>query len=49
LVDALHAISLWSYWETLRTDLELSPLGAKEILISTFNALLAQAGLDPLS
>jgi TetR/AcrR family transcriptional regulator, regulator of autoinduction and epiphytic fitness len=49
LVDALHAISLWSYWETLRTDLELSPLGAKEILISTFSALLAQAGFDPLS
>jgi TetR/AcrR family transcriptional regulator, regulator of autoinduction and epiphytic fitness len=49
LVDALHAISLWSYWETLRTDLELSPLGAKEILISTFGALLVQAGFDPLS
>lgn len=49
LVAALHAISVWSYWETLRTDLELSPLGAKEILIGTFNALLAQAGFDPLS
>jgi TetR/AcrR family transcriptional regulator, regulator of autoinduction and epiphytic fitness len=49
LVDALHAISLWSYWETLRTDLELSPLGAREILISTFGALLVQAGFDPLS
>jgi TetR/AcrR family transcriptional regulator, regulator of autoinduction and epiphytic fitness len=49
LVDALHAISLWSYWETLRTDLELSPLGAKEILITTFGALLVQAGFDPLS
>jgi TetR/AcrR family transcriptional regulator, regulator of autoinduction and epiphytic fitness len=49
LVDALHAISLWSYWETLRTDLELSPLGAKQILITTFGALLVQAGFDPLS
>jgi len=49
LVDALHAISLWSYWETLRTDLELSPLGAKQILISTFSALLVQSGFDPLS
>jgi TetR/AcrR family transcriptional regulator, regulator of autoinduction and epiphytic fitness len=49
LVAALHAISLWSYWETLRTDLELSPLCAKEILISTFSALLVQAGFDPLS
>jgi AcrR family transcriptional regulator len=49
LVDALHAISLWSFWESLRTDLELSPLGAREILISTFGALLVQAGFDPLS
>jgi TetR/AcrR family transcriptional regulator, regulator of autoinduction and epiphytic fitness len=49
LVDALHAISLWSYWETLRTDLELGPLGAKEILIGTFSAVLVQAGFDPLS
>ena len=49
LVASLHAISLWSYWETLRTDLELSPLGAREILLSTFTALLVQAGFDPIS
>jgi TetR/AcrR family transcriptional regulator, regulator of autoinduction and epiphytic fitness len=49
LVDALHAISLWSFWETLRTDLELSPLRAKEILTSTFTALLVQAGFNPVS
>lgn len=47
LADALHAISLWSFWETLRTDLERSPLGAREILSSTFTALLVQAGFDP--
>jgi AcrR family transcriptional regulator len=44
LIDALHAISLWSFWETLRTDLGLSPLGAKEMLSRTFSALLDQAG-----
>ncbi len=44
LVDALHAISLWSFWESLRTDLGLSPLGAKEIMTRTFTALLSQAG-----
>jgi TetR/AcrR family transcriptional regulator, regulator of autoinduction and epiphytic fitness len=49
LVDALHAISLWAYWESLRTDLELSPLDAKETLTSTFTALLAAAGFDPNS
>jgi len=47
LVDALHAISLWSFWETLRTDLGLSPLGAKELLTRTFTALLSQAGFAP--
>jgi len=46
LVNALHATSLWSFWETLRTDLELSPLAAREILRNTFTALLAQAGFE---
>jgi TetR/AcrR family transcriptional regulator, regulator of autoinduction and epiphytic fitness len=46
LVNALHATSLWSFWETLRTDLDLSPLAAGQILKSTFAALLAQAGFD---
>lgn len=49
LVDALHAISLWSFWESLRTDLELSPLGAREILAATLRALLTQAGFNPIS
>jgi len=47
LVDALHAVSLWSFWETLRTDLGLSPLAAKEILSRIFTSLLAQAGFAP--
>jgi TetR/AcrR family transcriptional regulator, regulator of autoinduction and epiphytic fitness len=46
LVNALHATSLWSFWETLRTDLELGPLAASEILKRTFTALLAQGGFD---
>jgi TetR/AcrR family transcriptional regulator, regulator of autoinduction and epiphytic fitness len=49
LASALHATSLWSFWESLRTDLELSPLGAAEVLKSTFTALLAQAGFDLVS
>jgi TetR/AcrR family transcriptional regulator, regulator of autoinduction and epiphytic fitness len=47
LVDALHAISLWSFWESLRTDLGLSPLRARELLTRTCAALLAQAGFQP--
>ncbi len=46
LANALHATSLWSFWESLRTDLELSPLSARETLKSTFAALLARAGFD---
>jgi TetR/AcrR family transcriptional regulator of autoinduction and epiphytic fitness len=46
LVDALHAISLWSFWETLRTDLGLSPLRARELLRTTFTALFLQAGFQ---
>jgi len=49
LVSALHAISLWSFWESLRTDLDLSPLAARQVLTSTFTALLAQAGIDTVS
>jgi AcrR family transcriptional regulator len=44
LVDALHAISIWPFWESLRTDLGLSPSRAREQVRSTFAALLAQVG-----
>jgi TetR/AcrR family transcriptional regulator, regulator of autoinduction and epiphytic fitness len=43
LVEALHAISIWSFWESLRTDLGLSPLRARELLRNTFAALFTQA------
>lgn len=44
LVDSLHAICLWPFWESLRTDLGLSPALAREQVRRTFTALLAQAG-----
>ncbi len=46
LVEALHAISIWAFWESLRTDLGLSPLRARELVRNTFAALLAQAGFQ---
>jgi AcrR family transcriptional regulator len=46
LVDALHAISIWSFWESLRSDLDLSPLRARELVRNTFAALFAQAGFS---
>jgi len=47
LADALHAVTLWSFWESLRTDLELTPHAARGVLTSTFTGLLQQAGFDP--
>jgi TetR/AcrR family transcriptional regulator, regulator of autoinduction and epiphytic fitness len=44
LTDTLHAITIWAFWESLRTDLGLSPLQARELLHSTFTTLLAHAG-----
>ena len=44
LIDALHAVTIWAFWESLRTDLGLSPLQARELLRNAFTALLAQAG-----
>jgi TetR/AcrR family transcriptional regulator, regulator of autoinduction and epiphytic fitness len=44
LVDALHAVSIWSFWDSLRTDLCLDPGRAEELLRATFTTLLAQAG-----
>jgi TetR/AcrR family transcriptional regulator of autoinduction and epiphytic fitness len=44
LVDALHAISVWSFWESLRAALGLGPRQARELVGTTFTALLADAG-----
>jgi TetR/AcrR family transcriptional regulator of autoinduction and epiphytic fitness len=41
LASALHAISLWSYWESLRTEVGLSPAQAQSAVSAAFTALLA--------
>jgi TetR/AcrR family transcriptional regulator of autoinduction and epiphytic fitness len=46
LVESLHAISIWAFWESLRTDLGLSPLRARELVRNTFAALFSQAGFQ---
>lgn len=46
LVEALHAISIWAFWESLRTDLGLSPLRARELVRNAFAALFNQAGFQ---
>jgi AcrR family transcriptional regulator len=44
LLDGLHAISIWSFWESLRTELGLGLDQAEELFRHTFTALLAEAG-----
>jgi TetR/AcrR family transcriptional regulator, regulator of autoinduction and epiphytic fitness len=44
LLDGLHAISIWSFWESLRTELLLGPEQAEEIFRATFTGLLGAAG-----
>jgi AcrR family transcriptional regulator len=44
LRDGLNAVSIWAFWESLRTDLGLGPKQATELVTSTCTALLAEAG-----
>jgi len=44
LLDGLHAISIWSFWESLRTELLLGPEQAEDLFRATFTGLLGAAG-----
>jgi AcrR family transcriptional regulator len=44
LTEALHAITIWSFWESARTELGLGPGPAEDLIRATFTALLAEAG-----
>jgi hypothetical protein len=48
LLDGLHAISVWSFWESLRTELGLGPAQAEELVRLNFTALLAATGFPNL-
>ena len=45
LAGSLHAISIWSFWESLSTELGLGPAQASDLVGSTFSALLFAAGI----
>jgi TetR/AcrR family transcriptional regulator, regulator of autoinduction and epiphytic fitness len=45
LADALQGISIWAFWDSLRTDVGLSPQQARAAVVTIFTSLLAQAGL----
>jgi AcrR family transcriptional regulator len=44
LTEGLHAITIWSFWESARTELGLGPGPAEDLIRATFSALLAEAG-----
>jgi AcrR family transcriptional regulator len=44
LTEGLHAITIWSFWESARTELSLDPGPAEDLIRATFTALLAEAG-----
>ncbi|HEY2550432.1 MAG TPA: TetR/AcrR family transcriptional regulator [Streptosporangiaceae bacterium] len=46
LLDGMHAISIWSFWQSLRGELGLGPRQARELLGATLTALLAEAGFS---
>jgi AcrR family transcriptional regulator len=46
LSEGLHAISIWSFWESLRTEIDLGPEQAEDLVRATVTALLAEAGFS---
>jgi AcrR family transcriptional regulator len=46
LVNGLHAVSIWSFWESMRTELGLGPEPAEDLMRATFTGLLAAAGIS---
>jgi TetR/AcrR family transcriptional regulator of autoinduction and epiphytic fitness len=44
LLHSLQAISIWSFWESLRTELGLPPAQARVLFEETFAARLTAAG-----
>ena len=44
LLDALQAVSVWSFWESLRADLGLDADRARQQMLSLVTAQLAEAG-----
>jgi hypothetical protein len=46
LADALHGISIWAFWDSLRTDVGLGPQQAREAVVGIITAQLTQAGFS---
>jgi len=45
LVDALEGVTIWAFWESLRTDVGLTPRESRDTVEGLVEALFTQAGL----
>jgi TetR/AcrR family transcriptional regulator of autoinduction and epiphytic fitness len=45
LVDGLQGVSIWAFWDSLRSEVGLSPRQARDTVAGIFLAMFAQAGL----
>jgi TetR/AcrR family transcriptional regulator, regulator of autoinduction and epiphytic fitness len=45
LADALHGVTIWAFWDSLRCDVGLNPDQARETIAGTVLALFAKAGI----
>jgi TetR/AcrR family transcriptional regulator, regulator of autoinduction and epiphytic fitness len=45
LVDGLQGVSIWAFWESLRTEVGLSPQQSRDTVAGIFLAMFAKAGL----
>ena len=46
LADALQGVSIWAFWDSLRTDVGLSPEQARKTVVTIFMSLLTDAGFS---
>ena len=45
LIDAMEGVTIWAFWESLRTDVGLTPREARDTVEGLVEALFMQAGL----
>ena len=46
LTAGLHAITIWSFWESARTELGLGPGPAEDLIRATFTTLVSIHGVE---
>jgi hypothetical protein len=45
LIDAMEGVTIWAFWESLRSDVGLTPRESRDTVEGLVEALFTQAGL----